>query len=129
MQVYNAPLRDMRFVLHELFAEDEFGPRLAGGGGGPGEVPLLVPRLGEARQELGQEPGQADVARQPHPLPGQVAGEAADGRDAHPDHRGRVAGDGVDERGAAAVDRERTGDLQRLAGGDVGGDLFLVDVC
>ncbi|MEP9401933.1 acyl-CoA dehydrogenase C-terminal domain-containing protein [Sphingomonas silueang] len=25
-QVYRAPLRDMRFVLHELFAEDPFGP-------------------------------------------------------------------------------------------------------
>ncbi|QAY77985.1 acyl-CoA dehydrogenase C-terminal domain-containing protein [Sphingosinicella sp. BN140058] len=25
MQTYNAPLRDMRFVLHELFANDEFG--------------------------------------------------------------------------------------------------------
>ncbi|SEN40095.1 Acyl-CoA dehydrogenase [Sphingomonas gellani] len=24
MQVYNAPLRDMRFVLHELFADDQF---------------------------------------------------------------------------------------------------------
>ena len=25
MQVYQAPLRDMRFVLHELFDEKEFG--------------------------------------------------------------------------------------------------------
>jgi alkylation response protein AidB-like acyl-CoA dehydrogenase len=25
MQTYDAPLRDMRFVLHELFADDEFG--------------------------------------------------------------------------------------------------------
>ena len=25
MQTYDAPLRDMRFVLHELFADDGFG--------------------------------------------------------------------------------------------------------
>ena len=24
MQIYSAPLRDMRFVLHELFADDQF---------------------------------------------------------------------------------------------------------
>src|SRR5690606_16573503 len=49
----------------------------------------------------------------------ELAGQATDGRQRHADHGRRVAVDSRDERAAEAVHGECTGDVQRLAGGDV----------
>ena len=49
-------------------------------------------------------------------------------REAHAHHGVVVALDPRDEGAAEAVDRERTGDVQRLAGGDVRRDLVVVEV-
>ena len=57
------------------------------------------------------------------PVDAELPDEVAQRREREPDDRRRIALDPADERAAEAVDRERAGDLERLAGGDVGVDL------
>ena len=81
----------------------------AGPGGRPspaqpsGVAASVVPEVGDRDADLGEQPAQ-------------------DGQ-GQADDVGRVAVDAVDEPAAEAVDGERAGDPQRLAGGDVGVDL------
>ncbi len=52
MQVYNAPLRDMRFVLHELFQEDEFGPVAGQDEFGPELYDAILEEAARVTQEV-----------------------------------------------------------------------------
>lgn len=52
MQVYNAPLRDMRFVLHELFKEDEFGPVAGQDEFGPELYDAILEEAARVTQEV-----------------------------------------------------------------------------
>ncbi len=63
-------------------------------------------------------------------MPGvpEFAHQRAQQRDAQTDHRVRVAVDALDVPGALGIDCERPGDGERLAGGDVGLQLVVVDV-
>src|SRR5262245_35944197 len=66
---------------------------------------LLAPQGGDAETELVQQPAQQ--------------------RQADPDHRSMVAVDALHEPAAQAIDGERAGDVEWLAGGDIGRDLVI----
>ena len=70
----------------------------------------------------------AGAVPQVGPPDAESSAQVPHGRQGHPDDRRRVALDAFDERAAEAVDGEGARDLQRLAGGDVGGDLGIRDV-
>lgn len=81
---------------------------------------LLVLTLTMYPPGMAGEPASGPQIGDGDPEPGEQAAQQGQGQ---ADHGARVPVDAVDERGAAAVQREGPGDVERFARGDVGGDL------
>src|SRR6478736_8895172 len=98
-------------------------PQRTGGAGRAALRALVRPRQSRAGPGSGREAGPEGVDRD-------AAGreEVAQQRQAEADDAVVVALDARDERAAEPVDRERTGDPEGLARGDVGVDLGVRDV-
>lgn len=91
-------------------------------------------KVWQGQRELGREPervsilrGVGSVAPELGPLEPELGQHQPQQWQADPDHVVRVPGDTGDERAADAVEGEAAGDVEWLAGRDIGGDLGVAD--